>query len=125
MNDELKTAYLSVCRPAFSGRPLTGRLACRALAAAENVAGQAGAVRAARAVAAATLELLHGANRLGRARDERDHGRVRGVDARRDGKDDRVTLLQLGQRDRRQALEHLLEVVATARAASTLASAFA
>src|SRR2546423_900164 len=88
------------------------RLARAAVAVADDIAGQP-RTHAAPALAAA-LELLHAAQEVCLARDERDGCDVRAVSTRRRGDDDRVALLQVGDCDGGQAVVHLLKASASA-----------
>src|SRR5436305_5545741 len=112
-----KSARRSTCSFELSAPPFANdlslrRLARAAIAAADDIAGQA-RTHAATALAAA-LELLHAAQEVCLARDERDGRDVRVVSARRRGDDDHVALLQVGDRDGGQAVIHLLKASAAA-----------
>src|SRR2546423_2492541 len=101
-----------LCAPPFANVLSLRRLARAAIAASDDIAGQA-RTHAATALAAA-LHLLESAQEVRVARDERDGGDERVVGARRRRDDDRVALLQVGACDRRQAVEHLLKAAAAA-----------
>src|SRR2546421_11270184 len=101
-----------LCAPPFANVLSLRRLARAAIAASDDIAGQA-RTHAATALAAA-LHLLESAQEVRVARDERDGGDVPGVSARRRRDDDRVALLQVGGCDRRQAVAHLLKAAAPA-----------
>src|SRR5437763_10928492 len=112
-----KSARRSTCSFELSAPPFANdlslrRLARAAIAAADDIAGQA-RTHAATTFAAA-LELLHAAQEVRLARDERDGRDVRVVSARRRSDDDHVALLQVGDRDGGQTVEHLLKAAATA-----------
>src|SRR5947209_6891840 len=107
------TPSLTVGLPPRRSLPLR-RLARAAVAVADDIAGQA-RTHAAPALAAA-LELLHAAQEICLARDERDGRDVRAVSARRRGDDDLVSLLQVGDCDGGQAVVHLLKASAAAAA---------
>src|SRR2546423_10971239 len=99
-----------LCPPPFANVLPLRRLARAAIAASDDIAGQA-RTHAATALAAA-LHLLESAQEVGVARDERDGGDVRRVRGRRPRDDDRVALLQVGGCGRRQAVEDLLKAPA-------------